>query len=355
MLSQTIVNVGLIGYGLSGQIFHAPILTSVPGFNLYMVYETKPANIEAIKKKYPDAKVVSDVKEIFGSKDIQFVIVATPNIVHFSYAKKAMESGKNVLVEKPFTCTSQEADELIAIAKKTNKLLTVNHNRRWDSDFKTVEKVIKNNLLGEIVEYEAHYDRFRPEIGDNWRFQKASPAAGTLYDLGSHLIDQAQYLFGLPKEVFGYVDVQRKNSEVVDSFEMILKYPNLKVTLRSGMIVREPAPHFSINGRKGSFVKYGMDVQEEELLSGKMPKECKDWGREPEAIYGKINTEIDGLHVTGTVESEAGDYRELYRNIYQVLTGAEELAVTAQQARNTIRIIELAEQSSKEKRWVKFE
>lgn len=354
-MSQTIVNVGLIGYGFGGQVFHGPILTSVPGFNLYMVYETKLANIELIKKRHPDAKVVSDVNEIFESKDIHLVIVATPNIVHFSYAKKAMENGKNVLVEKPFTCTSKEADELIAVARKTNKLLTVNHNRRWDSDFRTVEKIIKNNLLGEIIEYEAHYDRFKPEIGDNWRFQKASPAGGTLYDLGSHLIDQAQHLFGLPEEIFGYVDVQREKSEVVDSFEVILKYQDLKVTLKSGMIVREPAPHFCLNGRKGSFVKYGMDVQEEELILGKVPGECEDWGREPEVIHGKINTEIDGMHITGTVESEAGDYRELYRNIYQALTGNEELAVTAQQARNTIRIIELAEQSSKEKRWVRFE
>lgn len=354
-MSQTIVNVGLIGYGFSGRIFHAPILTSVPGFYLKMVYETKPANIEAIKKRYPDAKVVSEVNEIFESKDIQLVVVATPNSVHFSYAKKAMESGKNVLVEKPFTCTSEEADELIAIAKNTNRLLTVNHNRRWDSDFRTVEKVIKNGLLGEIVEYETHYDKFSPEIGDNWRYRKISPASGNLYDLGSHLIDQAQYLFGLPEEVFGYIGAQRKNSEVVDSFEVLLKYPILKVTLKSSMIVREPTPHFNIDGRKGSFVKFGMDVQEDELLSGKIPDECKDWGREPEAIYGKLNTEIGGLHVIGTIESEAGDYRELYRNIYQVLSGDGELAVTARQARNTIRIIELAEQSSKEKRWVKFE
>lgn len=354
-MSQTIVNVGLIGYGFSGRIFHAPILTSVPGFNLQMVYENIPENVMGINKRYPDAKVVSDVNEIFESEDIQLVIVATPNNIHFSYAKKAMESGKNVLVEKPFTCTSQEADELIAIAKKTNKLLTVNQNRRWDSDFRTVEKVIKNNLLGEIVEYEAHFDKFRPEIGDNWRYQKASPAAGTLYDLGPHLIDQALHLFGLPEEVFGYVDAQRKNSEVVDSFEVILKYPNLKVTLKSGMIIREAAPHFSIHGRKGSFVKFGIDVQEDELIRGKKPNEYKEWGREPKTIHGKINTEVGGLQVTGTVESEAGDYRELYRNIYQVLTGTEVLAVTAQQARNTIRIIELAELSNKEKRWEKFE
>lgn len=354
-MSQITINIGLIGYGLSGRVFHTPILTSVPGFHLHTVYETRDENIAAIKKRYPDAKVVSDTDEIFENKDIHLVVVATPNHVHYSYAKKALESGKNVLVEKPFTCTSQEADELIAIAKKTNKLLTVNHNRRWDGDFRTVEKVVKSNLLGEIVEYEAHFDKFRPEPGASWKYQKASPASGTLYDLGSHLIDQAQCLFGLPEAVFGYIDAQRKNAEVVDSFEVILKYPDRKVTLKSGMIVREPAPHFSIHGRKGSFIKYGADIQEEDLHRGKVPKESEDWGREPEYMYGRINTEMEGLHITGTIESESGDYRELYRNIYLALTEDQVLAVTAQQARDTIRIIELAEQSSREKRWIRFE
>ncbi len=354
-MNQTIINVGLIGYGLSGRVFHAPILTSVPGFHLHTVYETRPENIALINKRYPEAKVVADTDEIFRNENIELVIVATPNHVHFSYAKKALESGKNVLVEKPFTCTSEEADELISIAKKTGKVLTVNHNRRWDGDFRTVEKVIKSNLLGEIVEYEAHFDKFRPEPGVSWKYQKASQASGTLYDLGSHLIDQAQCLFGLPEEVFGYIDVQRKNAEAVDSFEVILRYPDKKVTLKSGMMIREAAPHFSIHGRKGSFIKYGVDIQEEELNNGKIPKECKDWGLEPEVMYGKINTDIEGLHVTGIIESEAGDYRELYRNVYGVLTEGEELAVTAQQARNTIRIIELAEQSSEEKRWMRFE
>ncbi len=354
-MNQSIINVGLIGFGLGGRIFHAPILTAVPGFQLHTVYETREENVKTIHRCYPGAKVVSDVNEIFESKDIQLIVVATPNNVHFSYAKKAMENGKHVLVEKPFTCTSSEAEELIEISKKTNKVLTVNHNRRWDSDFKTVQKVIKSEMLGEIVEYEAHYDRYRPEVGENWRDKKSSAASGMLYDLGSHLIDQVQYLFGLPNEIFAYIDTQRKNSEVVDAFEILLKYDTLKVTLKSGMIVREPAPHFALHGRKGSFVKYGMDVQEDELILGKRPNEGKEWGREPEAIYGKINTEIGGVHVSGTVESEAGDYRELYRNLYQVITNEEELIVTPQQACNTIKIIELAEQSNREKRWVKYE
>ncbi|MCX7709516.1 MAG: Gfo/Idh/MocA family oxidoreductase [Clostridia bacterium] len=348
------VNVGLIGYGLGGRVFHAPIIVSVPGLNLYKVYETRPENIGHLLNKYKDVQVTANVNEILEDPNIQLVIVATPNIVHFELAKRAMENGKHVVVEKPFTVTSTEANQLIEIAKKTNKLLTVHHNRRWDSDFRTVEKVIKSNVLGDIVEYEAHYNRFRTELKDSWK-EKKTPGTGIQYDLGSHLIDQAQCLFGLPEEVFGTMEIQRQGAITVDSFEIILRYPHLKVTLKSGMLVREAGPHFNIHGKKGSFVKYGMDIQEEELIKGFLPNEVMDWGKEPEALWGKINTEANGVHIIGKVESEAGDYREFYRNVYDALSGEAALAVTPEQARNNIRIIELAEQSSMEKRWIKYE
>lgn len=354
-MNQTIINVGLIGYGFGGKVFHAPLLTGIPGLKLLKVYETRPENIKDIQKKYRETRVVSNINDIFDDQDIQLVVVATPNRFHFDYAKLAMAKGKHVVVEKPFTVTSQEADELIAIAKQTNTLLTVHHNRRWDSDFKTVVKIIQSNLLGEIVEYEVHYDRFRAELKNSWKEQKSSPGAGVLYDLGSHLVDQAQYLFGLPQEIFGYLETQRRDAEVPDSFEIILKYPYHKVTLKAGMLIRETGPHFSIHGRKGSFLKFGMDVQEKELIAGKIPDDYVDWGKEPEELYGKINTEVNGIHVMGKVESEAGDYRAFYRNVYKALLGEEELAVTPQQARNTIRILELAEQSSAEKRWLTYE
>ncbi len=354
-MNERIVKVGLIGYGFGGRIFHAPILTSVLGLKLEKIYETKPDNIADIKKKYPEANVINQVEDIFNDKEIELVVVATPNQFHFEYAKKAMESGKHVIVEKPFTITSKEADELIKISQTTGKLLTVNHNRRWDSDFKTVVSVIKSNLLGEVIEFESHYDRFSSEAGDNWRVQKSSPGSGMLYDLGSHLIDQALFLFGLPQEVFGYVDKQRTHTEVDDCFEVILRYPGLKVTLKSGMLIQEKGPHYCVHGRNGSFVKYGLDIQEDELIKGKIPNECSDWGREPEELYGKLNTLVNGVHMIGNVESETGDYRSLYQNLYDAILGKEELAVKAQQARNTIRVIELASQSNEEKRWVPFE
>lgn len=351
-MGDAIINVGLIGYGLGGRVFHAPIIASVQGLKLYKVYETKPHNIADLKRRYPDAQVTADVNEILGDKDIQLVVVAAPNALHYEFARKAMENGKNVVVEKPFTVTSKEADELIEIAARTGKLLTVHHNRRWDSDFRTIEKLVKSKLLGEIVDFEAHYDRYRPGLNNSWKEKKA-PGTGIHFDLGSHLLDQVQYLFGMPQELFCTMDVNRQGAETVDSFEILMKYDGLRVTLKSSMLVRELGPRYMIHGRKGSFVKFGLDVQEEELMKGKLPNEYPDWGKEPEEIWGKINTETEGMHITGKVESEAGDYREFYKNVYGALLDREELAVTARQARNTIRLLELAEQSNEEKRWIK--
>jgi scyllo-inositol 2-dehydrogenase (NADP+) len=353
-MSKETIRVGLIGYGMGGRFFHAPILTSVPGLYLKKIVATRPESIANIEENYPGTEVVSSIEAIFADPDIQLVVVATPNVDHFEHARRALESGKHVVVEKPFTVTSQEADQLIAIANRTGKLLTAHHNRRWDSDFRTVEKILRSNLLGELVEYEAHFDRYWPALRNSWKEKKTSPGANVLFNLGPHLIDQALCLFGLPEEIFGQLDIQRQKAEIADSFEMILRYPGLKVTLKSGMLVREAGPHFTLHGHRGSFIKFGMDVQEQALASGHKPNDSLDWGREPEDLQGKINTEVHGIHFTGKVESETGDYRKYYRNVYQAIIGQAALAVTPQQARQTIRIIELAEQSHAEKRWMRY-
>jgi predicted dehydrogenase len=349
------IKVGLVGFGISGRVFHEPIITSVDGFRLHKVFERNPCNINYLKEKVSEDKITSNIDDIFEDDSIELVVLAIPNVFHFDLAKRALEKGKNVLVEKPFTVTSEEADKLIEISKKVGKLITINHNRRYDSDFKTVKKIIENNLLGDLVEYEAHFDRFRNNIKENaWR-ESYQPGSGLLYDLGSHLIDQAQVLFGVPKEIFAVLEIQRKDGKAIDNFEVILKYESLKVTLKAGMLVRELGPHFNLLGTKGSFVKYGMDIQEETLRKGINPKDLEIWGAEPEILWGKINTEINGIHITGKVESELGDYRELYKNLYKAILGEENLNVTPEQARNTIKIIELAEISSREKKWIKFE
>ena len=347
------INVGLIGYGLGGKCFHAPVIASVSGLRLFKVYTTKNENVRHLEEKYHDVQAVSKVDDILDDPDIQLVVVANPSPLHFETAKMALEKGKHVIVEKPFTATVEEADTLITLAKAKNKLLTVHQNRRWDSDFKTVENIIKSDLLGDIVNYEASFDRFNPGFKHNWKEQNIA-ASGVLYDLGSHLIDQALCLFGLPEEVFANLEIQKPGGETTDYFKLHLKYPSLNVVLKAGSLVREQGPRYTVHGTKGSFVKYGLDVQEAALKCGMLPKDTADWGKEPEELWGKINTEVDGLHIIGKVESETGDYREFYRNVCEAVLGKAALRVEPQQARNTIRIIELAAQSNSEKRWVKF-
>jgi scyllo-inositol 2-dehydrogenase (NADP+) len=349
-----IIQVGLIGYGMAGQVFHAPILTSVPGLLLTKIRETRPENIQLAQSRYPDAVIVNDSEALLADPAIDLVVIATPNAVHHSLARQALLAGKHVVVDKPFTITSAEADELIALAAQQDRLLTVHHNRRWDSNAQTLRKVIANQLLGRLVELEIHFDRFRNFLRPGaWR-EEDVPGAGILYDLGAHLIDEALCLFGLPDTITADERIQRSGGRTTDNFTVVLDYPQLKVTLKGGMLVREPGPTYVLLGEQGSFVKYGMDVQEAALKAGLRPDEVPTWGQEPEANWGHLNTDYQGQHLVARVESETGDYRGYYANVYQALTGDAALAVTAEQARNTIRIIELARQSSAEKRTVPY-
>ncbi|WP_347159241.1 oxidoreductase [Pontibacter chitinilyticus] len=349
------INVGLIGFGMAGQVFHAPFISRVPGFKLASIRETRPEHIALIHSRYPAAKVVNNTAAILQDEKIDLVVVATPNNTHFALAKEALQAGKHVLVDKPFTITSGEAEELIALAKQQQKILTVYQNRRWDSDFKTVKKVLESNLLGNLVTYEAHFDRFRNQIKPNTWKEENLPGSGILYDLGTHLIDQALYLFGTPQEVYGDVRTQRQDSNIIDNAEVILQYEKLKVTLKTGMLVKELGPHFILHGDQGSFVKYGMDVQEEALKAGLTPEGNATWGREPQELWGTLNTTYNGLELHGKIASETGDYTGLYENVYAAIRGERELIVTPEQARNAIRVIELAQQSSKEKRTIPFD
>jgi scyllo-inositol 2-dehydrogenase (NADP+) len=348
------INVGLIGFGMAGRLFHGPTINSTEGLKLYKVRETKAPNISIIRERYPDTVVVNDTDEILNDPSIDLVVVATPNVIHYNVATQAINANKHVIVDKPFTVTSAEASVLITLAKTKNKLLTAYQNRRWDSDFLTVKKVIASNLLGDLIEYEAHYDRFRNTIRpDTWK-EDGVLGTGLVYDLGSHLIDQAQVLFGLPLTVTAFLRTQRQHARIVDNFEIILDYGKIKVTLKGGMLIKEPLPHFILLGNNGSFIKYGMDVQEEALIAGHVPNKTINWGEEPESLWGTINTEMNGVEFRGKIKSEKGDYVGYYQNVYKAIIGEEELAVKPEQARNTIRIIELAMQSNEEKRTIPY-
>jgi len=344
------IKIGLAGYGKGGRIYNAPIISSVSGLKIKKIMTSSEANISAAKKNFPKAEIVSRFTEITKDADIDLVVITTPNHLHKELASKALKAGKHVVVEKPFTPTVAEADELIDLARKKDLIITVHHNRRWASDFLTVKKLLEENKLGDVVEYEAHFDRFRNVVNETWKEDKDNPGSGILYDLGSHLIDQALILFGPPKEIFADISSQRKKTEVPDNFELLLFYPDLKVSLNAGMLVSLKGPAFTIHGRKGSFIKYGADTQEEMLKSGLTPEGTWGWGLEPQEIWGKY----DIVEENGTIESEPGDYRNFYRNVYQAIRGKEELEVKPEQARDVIKVIELAIQSNKEKRRVEF-
>lgn len=345
------VNTGIAGYGNGGRLFNATIIDSIEGFRIKKIMTTNETKIAAAKEDFPEAKVVSDFTDIINDGSIDLVVITTPNHLHREMANKALKAGKHVVVEKPFTATVDEANELIELASRNSLILSVNHNRRWDSDFLTVKKMIEGKKLGEIVDYEAHFDRFKNEVANGWKEDKENAGSGILYDLGSHLIDQALTLFGPPEEIYADLRKQRKSAEVPDNFEVLLYYPNLKVTLKASFLVKAKGPTYSVHGTKGSFLKYGIDSQEEMLKSGLKPNGNWGWGHESQEIWGKM----DILEESGTIESEVGDYRKFYQNIHDAITNNAELDVKPEQARDVIRVIELAIKSSIEKRVVAFD
>ena len=344
------LSVGLIGYGMAARTFHAPVIESLPNLRLKKVVER---HTNEARKRYPWVEVVPDATALLQDEEINLVVVATPNITHFDLARQSLIANKHVVVEKPFTITSGQAQELIDLARQQNRVISVNHNRRWDGDFQTVKKLLEGRLLGRLVEYESHYNRFRNYPRPNaWREEEVA-GSGILFDLGSHLIDQAQVLFGVPQMITSDVRVQRDFAKINDNFELILHYDDLKVTLKAGMLVREQSPRFILHGTEGSFVKHGFDPQEEALKLGFIPSET-NWGIEPRQQWGTLITQVGGLDLEGQVRTIAGCYQSFYQNIADVIGGRAELAVKPEEARNTVRIIELAMESSEQKRTVHF-
>ena len=345
------LQVGLIGYGMAGQIFHAPVIAAIPPLRLTKIVERRG---QTSRERYPWVEVVREAATLFEDQEIELVVVATPNSSHFELARQALMAGKHVVVDKPFTLTSEQAQELIDLARQRNKVVSAFQNRRWDGDFQTVRQIVQQGCLGRLVEYESHFDRFRNTFSPEraWR-EEAGPGSGVLFDLGSHLIDQAQVLFGLPQMLTADIRSQREAGKADDQFELILHYDELKVTLKAGLLVRQPGPRFALHGTEGSFVKYGVDPQEEALKRGRSPREPA-WGTEPETRWGVLDTQIGGLHFQGTIETAQGCYQAYYENIHQAIRGEAELIVRPEEARNTIRLIELAVQSHAEQRTVAF-
>jgi len=345
------VRVGLIGFGLAGQAFHAPVIRGVPGMELACILERHGANA---KEKYPEVRVVRTLDEMLSDKTIELCVVATPNDSHFSYSKACLEAGRDVVVDKPFAPTLGEAEQLVRLAADRGRLVTVYQDRRWDGDFQTVKRLLKSGAVGAVAEYEARFDRFRLESKNVWRERADHPAAGVLWDLGPHLIDQALVLFGEPETIWAAAFCQRQDSKIDDSFDVHMEYSHLRATLRARSIAYAPGPHLLIHGTKGSFVKYGMDPQEEILRSENCPDGPAwgaDWGEEPEARWGTLSR-VGGE--TSKVKTERGDYRGFYANVRDAMEKGSPLDVTPQQALGTMRGILLAHTSSREGRRVRW-
>lgn len=346
------VNVGLAAYGMSGAVFHAPLITSHPGLNLKKVLERSGS--QRSKERYPNLNVVKNFSDILNDEEIELVIINTPEYTHFELSKEALSAGKHVVVEKAFTTTSSEAEKLIDLAKDKGRVLSVFQNSRFHGDFLTIQEIINNNLLGKLVEMEIHYDRFRNFIRQSTWKEDPKTGAGNLYNLGSHIIDQVLVLFGMPDSLYGDIRIQRPGGQVDDNFEVIMNYNNLKVTLKSSYLVKEPGPRYILHGTEGSFVKYGTDPQEAFLQAGKSPL-LPDYGVEPEEHWGKLNSQVGRLHFQGKIETIRGSYLNYYDNIYNAIRKNEDLLVKPEQAKQTITIIEAAIKSNEEGRVVSLD
>lgn len=344
------VKAGLIGYGYSGKTFQAPLIRATEGMRLSMVCSSKPALVEA---DFPGLLVVAEPQALIASPEVDLVVIASTNATHYPLAKAALMAGKHVVVEKPFTITVEEASNLVALAEQQGRVLSVFHNRRWDNDFLTLQATIASGLLGPINTFESHFDRYRPAVRQRWREQDL-PGSGILYDLGSHLIDQALVLFGNPDSVLGDMGIQRDGGMADDYCHLTLRYGARRVMLHAAMVVPAPGPRFVAHGSLGSFVKHGLDPQESALLRGEGPR-SRGWGVEEASLHAQITLNKGALNVNGRTPSLPGCYEAYYAAMVEAITLGKPAPVAARDALAVIKIIHLARQSHAEQRWVAFE
>jgi scyllo-inositol 2-dehydrogenase (NADP+) len=343
------IKTALLSYGMSGKVFHAPFLEFHQGFQLVGSWERSK---QLIQLDYPNVKSFATLDEVLES-DVDLVIVNTPVGTHFEYAKQVLLAGKHAVVEKAFTTTVAEAQELTNLAKEKGLKLSVFQNRRWDSDLKTVHQIVSGKVLGDIVEAEIHFDRYNPLLSPKGHKETANAGAGILKDLGPHIIDQALFLFGLPQSVFADIRITREHSLVDDWFDILLYYPDFRVRLKASFFVREANPAYVIHGKKGSFLKPRGDVQEDELKLAKKPN-LDTWGTEPKELEGFLHTEIDGEIIRKKVPTLQGNYYDFFDGVYQSIVNNTKEPVTAFEGLQVMQIIESAIESDYQGKAVVF-
>ena len=337
------LNVAILGYGFATKTFHAPLIASVPGLRLAAISSSDRAKVLA---DWPELPVAASPEEVFAAPAIDLVVVPTPNASHFALAKAALAAGKHVVVDKPFTVTLDEARQLHRAAQAAGRVLSVFQNRRWDADFLTLREVIDSGELGRLVHFESHFDRYRPALRNRWREQNL-PGSGLWYDLGAHLVDQALQLFGTPDSIALDIAAQRDGSEVCDWFHAILRYGTLRCVLHASALTAQPAPRFTVHGDLGSFIKHGLDTQEDELKAGRRPP-AADWGSDPQAAT--LTVWRDSVAHQRTQSCRPGDYPAYYAAVRDAILGHGANPVDARDGIRVIGLLELGLRSHAEGR-----
>src|ERR1700676_487396 len=340
------INVGLIGFGLAGRSFHAPVIRAVPGLRLAAILQRTG---DEVGKTYPDVRVVRNLDELLSIDTIQLIVIATPNQTHFPLAVQCLQAGRDVVVDKPFTTTVSEAVELLNLAKSLHRLLSVYHNRRFDADFQALRSAVAGGELGRLVRFESHYDRYRPNSKPGaWR-EKPGPGSGGLLDLGPHLIDHALTVLGAPQFVTADVRIERDGCSTDDAFDICLEYPaGVRAQLSATMLTITPRPRFFVTGSKGSFVKHDFDPLENALRNGAIPQ-GESWMLEKEEKWGELTVTENGQLKKRTIPS-LGDWREFYANVRDAILGKTSLFVRPQEILDVMLAIELAQESSQIRR-----
>lgn len=344
---STIIQVGIVGFGLSGRYFHAPFLSINPRFHLKKIASSRP---DAVHEFDSSIEWVATADELFADPSIDLVFICTPNETHVDSARRALEHKKHVVVEKPFATSEREANQLLELAQQQGCIATAYQNRRWDSDFLTIKRLLNAGALGTLVEYEGRYDRYSP-VNVNARTWKEQPGVGrgNLYNLGPHILDQALHLFGTPDSVQADIRIIRPNSLINDYFDIKMGYADKVVRLESSLLVYHNDLRYSLHGTEGSFIKSGLDAQEERLRLNQLPGEAS-WGTEPQDRWGTLyrNGQSEQL------ESEQGNYTPFYDNLYGAIVNKAEPAITPNDIRQLARVIDLALESSQTQQVMPF-
>jgi predicted dehydrogenase len=340
--------VGLVGFGYAGQTFHAPLIAATAGLDLRFVASSQH---QLVTGQYPEAAVLPDAMALINDPRVDLVVLATPNASHYPLVCEALDAGKHVVVDKPFTLTVAQAQELALRAQVSGKVLSIFHNRRWDADFLCLKALLASGRLGEVAQFESQFDRYRPQVRERWR-ESAELGSGLWFDLGPHLIDQTVQLFGPPQAVFADLQKRRDGAQAVDDFHVLLRYPTMRVKLSASCLVSGGAPRYVVHGSLASFSKQGLDVQETQLKAGQLPDAA---GFGLDSVSGYLHSSVNDQAKSEEIVMPLGQYVAYYAAVRDAVLGQGKNPVTPNEGVLIMRLLEAAQQSAEMGAWVKME